>query len=131
MNRQSFIIPILVASISALTIPIFVQAQTTQIEDLQQLPRGISISGEVTSIVGNDFVLNDGSGEIIVDAGPTWWHNINLEPGEQVTVNGEVSDKSGEFDAFSITRSDGSTIDIRPAGGPPPWAGGPKPPKPN
>nr|MCU0537157.1 hypothetical protein [Hydrococcus sp. Prado102] len=51
--------------------------------------------------------------------------NIDLEPGEQVTVTGEVSKKNNEFDAFSITRSNGSTINIRPADGPPPWAGGP------
>jgi hypothetical protein len=109
----------------ALIIPTSLQAQTTPIRELQQNPRGITVSGEVTSVVGNDFVLDDGTGEIIVDAGPTWWHEIDLEAGEQVTVTGEMSKKSGEFDAFSLVRADGSTIDIRPADGPPPWAGKP------
>jgi Bacterial OB fold (BOF) protein len=123
MNQRIFTISVLAASISALTIPVLAQAQTTRIEELQQRERGTTVSGEVLSVVGNDFVLSDGTGEIIVDAGPTWWHNIDVEPGEQVTVTGEVSKKSNELDAFSITRSDGSTIDIRPADGPPPWAG--------
>jgi Bacterial OB fold (BOF) protein len=124
MNQRLFTISILAASISTLTIPVLAQAQNTRIEELQQRSRGTTVSGEVISVVGNDFVLSDGTGEIIVDAGPTWWHNIDVEPGEQVTVTGEVSKKSNELDAFSITRGDGSTIDIRPADGPPPWAEG-------
>jgi RNase P/RNase MRP subunit p29 len=135
MNQRIFVASIALASISALIIPTFAGAQTTRIEELQQRSRGIAISGEVRSVVGNDFVLDDGSGEIIVDAGPRWWREIDLEPGERVTVTGEMSKKSGEFDAFSITRADGSTIEIRPADGPPPWAGRsnrnrPEPPKP-
>lgn len=135
MNQKIFVASISLASISALTIPTFVEAQTTRIEELQQRSRGIAISGEVRSVVGNDFVLDDGSGEIIVDAGPRWWREIDIQPGERVTVTGEMSKKSGEFDAFSITRADGSTIEIRPADGPPPWAGRPnrdrpEPPKP-
>ncbi|OKH22027.1 DNA-binding protein [Hydrococcus rivularis NIES-593] len=125
MNQKIFVASIALASISALTIPTFVEAQTTRIEELQQRSRGIAISGEVRSVVGNDFVLDDGSGEIIVDAGPRWWREIDIQPGERVTVTGEMSKKSGEFDAFSITRADGSTIEIRPADGPPPWAGRP------
>jgi uncharacterized protein YdeI (BOF family) len=105
-------------------LPSFAQAQsTTRIGELQQRTRGTTISGKVVSVVGNDFTLGDGSGEIIVDAGPRWWREINLQPGERVSVRGEVSDKSGEFDAFSITRANGTTIEIRPADGPPPWSG--------
>jgi len=63
--------------------------------------------------------LSDGSGEIIVDAGSRWWREINLKSGERVYVVGEVSKKSGEFEAFSITRANGSTIEIRPADGSP------------
>ncbi|BDA75596.1 hypothetical protein CAL7716_097620 [Calothrix sp. PCC 7716] len=103
------------------------QAQTnntTNIRDLQQRSNGTIVSGKVTNIVGNDFIIDDGTGQLIVDAGPRWWREINLQPGEQVTVRGELG-KKGELDAFSITRADGSVIDIRPAEGPPPWAGGP------
>lgn len=97
----------------------------TRIRDLQQTGPGITVSGRVAQIVGNDFLLDDGTGQIIVDAGPRWWQPINLTLGERVTVRGEM-ERSGEFDAFSITRANGSVITIRPAEGPPPWAGGPQ-----
>ncbi|MGF1589358.1 MAG: NirD/YgiW/YdeI family stress tolerance protein [Pleurocapsa sp.] len=96
----------------------------TSIEELQQRSSGTTVSGEVISVVGNDFVLDDGTGQIIVDAGPRWWQEINLAPGEEVTVTGELG-RGGEIDAYSISRDDGSTIEIRSPGGPPPWAGGP------
>lgn len=97
-----------------------VQART-RIGDLQR-SSGTTLSGRVISVVGNDFILDDGTGQIIVDAGPRWWKEINVSPGEQLTVVGEIDE--GEFDAFSITKSDGYVINIRPAEGPPPWAGG-------
>jgi len=83
---------------------------------------GISISGVIRSVVGNDFVLDDGTGQIIVDAGPRWYHQLNLTPGERVTVVGKYDDE--DFDAYTITRNSGEVIKIRDAGGPPPWAGG-------
>ncbi len=91
------------------------------IRDLQRDP-GVSVSGEIRSVVGNEFILEDGTGQIIVDAGPRWHHQLNLRQGEKVTVVGEYDDY--DFDAFSITRSNGEVIRIRDAGGPPPWAGG-------
>jgi hypothetical protein len=94
------------------------------IGELQNQAPGITISGTVTSVVGNNFVLNDETGEIIVDAGPRWWREINVVEGEQLTVTGELG-RSGELDAFTVMRRDGTVIDIRPAQGPPPWAGGP------
>jgi hypothetical protein len=127
MKQQTCLSLTLIGILSAIAIPAvpaFAQAQsTTKIGDLQQLSRGITISGEVVSVVGNNFTLSDGSGEIIVDAGPRWWREVNLKPGERVTVVGEVSKKSGEFKAFSITRANGSRIEIRPVDGPPPWSG--------
>ncbi|ACK73538.1 conserved hypothetical protein [Gloeothece citriformis PCC 7424] len=92
----------------------------TPIRTLQQ-NQGLTISGVIRSVVGNEFILDDGTGQVIVDAGPRWWHQINVNPGEQVTVVGEYDDD--DFDAFKITRSDGTVIDIRSPGGPPPWAG--------
>jgi uncharacterized protein YdeI (BOF family) len=110
--------------ISIISIP-FVSITTlanTQIGDLENR-RGMTITGEIQSVVGNDFVLNDGTGEVIVDAGPGWWHQLDLTTGESVSVVGEMDE--GEFDAFSITRENGEVIDIREPQGPPPWAGGP------
>lgn len=96
------------------------QAQTA-IRDLQRNP-GVRVSGVIRSVVGNEFILDDGTGQIIVDAGPQWYHQLNLREGEQVTVVGEYDDY--DFDAFSITKSTGEVVNIREAGGPPPWAGG-------
>lgn len=90
------------------------------IRDLQDR-QGTTVSGEVKSIVGNQFILEDSTGQIIVDAGPRWWQSINLSPGERVTVTGEMG--RDELDAFSITRSNGTVIEIRPPQGKPPWAG--------
>jgi hypothetical protein len=83
---------------------------------------GVSISGTVKSVVGNDFVLEDGTGEVIIDAGPRWYRPLNFSPGERLTVTGEYDD--GEFDAFTIRRENGTLIEVRPASGPPPWEGG-------
>jgi hypothetical protein len=131
MNKR-VLFGLTLAAISAITIgtlPTLAQAQT-KIGDLQQRANGTTVSGKVTQIVGNDFIIDDGTGQLIVDAGPRWWREINLKPGEQVSVTGELG-RSGELDAFSITREDGSVIDIRPAQGPPPWAGGPNRNRPN
>jgi uncharacterized protein YdeI (BOF family) len=84
---------------------------------------GVTISGEIRSVVGNEFILDDGTGQIIVDAGPMWYHQLNLREGERVTVVGEYDDY--DFDAFEITQSNGEVLRIRNAGGSPPWAGGP------
>jgi hypothetical protein len=68
MNVKLILFPILQATLLVFTLPAVAQ---TQIGDLQQ-NRGITISGQVGSVVGNDFTLSDGTGEIIVDAGPRW-----------------------------------------------------------
>lgn len=97
-----------------------IEAQTS-IRELRQ-NSGVTISGTISNIVGNEFILDDGTGEIIVDAGPRWYHQINLTQGEQVTVIGEYDDY--DFDAYRITRSNGEEILIRNGSGRPPWAGG-------
>jgi hypothetical protein len=94
----------------------------TSIRDLQR-QSGTTVAGTVRSVVGNEFILDDGTGQIIVDAGPRWYREINLSEGEEVTVTGEYDDY--DFDAFSITRSNGEVIQIRSGPGRPPWAGGP------
>lgn len=98
-------------------------AATMTIQELQQQGPGLTIAGEIISVVGNEFILSDGTGQIIVDAGPMWYHQLNLQVGEQVTVVGEYDDY--DFDAFTITRGNGEVLTIREPQGPPPWAGGP------
>jgi RNase P/RNase MRP subunit p29 len=121
MNRQHILACIGTAAI--VSTPVLAQTPI-RINQLQR-PNSLVISGRVVSVVGNNFTVNDGTGQVIVDAGPRWWQAVNLAPGEQVTVTGELG-RSGEFDAFSIRRANGALIEIRsPDGGPPPWAGGP------
>ncbi|MEN9216388.1 MAG: NirD/YgiW/YdeI family stress tolerance protein [Gloeomargarita sp. HHBFW_bins_162] len=109
-------------AVAALMGGVAVQAQVP-IRELQR-HRGITITGTIRSVVGNEFILDDGTGQVIVDAGPRWYHQLNLKPGERVTVVGKYDDD--DFDAYTITRSNGEVINIRQPGGPPPWAGGRK-----
>ncbi len=90
--------------------------------NVQGGPSVARISGRVASVVGNHFTLDDGTRQVVVDAGPRWWHQIDLSPGEQVTVEGEPG--RYEIDAFAISRADGSVIRIRTGPGRPPWAEG-------
>jgi len=109
----------LIALISSF--PGFSATAQTPIGELRR-NAGTTISGTVRSVVGNEFILDDGTGQIIVDAGPTWYHQISIREGEQLTVIGEYDDY--DFDAFRITRSNGDVITIRNGSGRPPWAGG-------
>ncbi|MEG4999723.1 hypothetical protein [Microcoleus sp. B4-D4] len=59
----------------------------------------------------NEWIIDDGSGQVRVDGGSRKKRNINLSKGETIVVVGEMDED--EFDAFSITRWDGSTINIR------------------
>ncbi|BAU42800.1 hypothetical protein O77CONTIG1_02622 [Leptolyngbya sp. O-77] len=117
----SGIASLLIAGTSLLGISPQANAQSVPIGNLRGY-QGITITGTVRSIVGNEFLLSDGTGEIIVDAGPRWYHQINLSQGERVTVVGEYDDY--DFDAFRITRQNGEVIVIRNGPGRPPWAGG-------
>lgn len=99
------------------------QAQT-RIGELSEVRAGITISGKVVGFGEsdeNEWILDDGSGTIVVDAGPRSWRNINVSKGETITVVGEMDD--GEFEAFSVTLANGSVINIRSPQGPPPWSG--------
>ncbi|OKH40842.1 hypothetical protein NIES2119_00575 [[Phormidium ambiguum] IAM M-71] len=73
---------------------------------------GISnISGTVTAVFNDEFILSMGNQQVLVDADRPRGQRLNLVIGEQVTVFGELDDD--EFDAFSITKADGSITQIR------------------
>ncbi|WP_293164594.1 DNA-binding protein [Okeania sp. SIO2C9] len=76
-----------------------------------ELQRGdnATISGQVIGISGDEFMLDDGTGKILVDTDDR--ELTNLSVGEQVKVIGEYDDD--DFDAFSITRQDGNVINIQ------------------
>lgn len=108
--------------LTSLIIPLKPSVAQVPIGEIQRT-QGLTISGVVTATFGNKFVIEDGTGQILVSSGPPWYHQIRMNQGERVTVVGEYDDN--EFDAFSITRQDGTVLNIRPVSGPPPWAGGP------
>lgn len=45
------------------------------IRDLQR-NQGLAISGVIRSVVGNEFILDDGTGQVIVDAGLIWYDQL-------------------------------------------------------
>ncbi|KOP23289.1 hypothetical protein AMR41_26740 [Hapalosiphon sp. MRB220] len=102
---------IVLTVLAALLIPFQVGAQKTpnQIENSPNA-RVTNISGKVTKLLDDEFILNDGKGQIIVEAEPQLGQLINLSVGEQVTVVGNYDDN--EFKALSITRANGETIQI-------------------
>lgn len=115
---------------TALAAPAFAQNATTQNATPPAAtqtpigaiaPGGIAIEGEVTDVFGNRFVLQDGTGRVLVEAGPDWYHRLDIRQGERLRVTGRPDGRS--FDAFTIRREDGREITIRRAEGSPPWAG--------
>ncbi|MEH2233639.1 MAG: DNA-binding protein [Nostoc sp.] len=102
---------IVLTSLFALLISFEVEAQKApnQIENLPNA-RVTTISGQVTKLLADEFILNDGKGQIIVEAEPQLGQPINLSVGEQVTVVGNYD--NNEFNALSITRANGETIQI-------------------
>ena len=81
-------------------------------------PDGISITGTVTGVFGNKFVLEDDSGKVLVEGGPDGQRKLDIQMGEKLAVTGRPD--RGSFEAFTITRADGSRIELRPAGPLPP-----------
>lgn len=72
-------------------------------------PVGNTLFGTVLNTVDNDeFFLNANGTQVLVDADLPDSQFLNLAPGEQVNVVGILDDE--DFDAFSITRADGSVV---------------------
>ncbi|MGC9505128.1 hypothetical protein [Baaleninema sp.] len=72
-----------------------------------------TVSGSVNALVDNDeFLLETDTGTVLVDSDLPDSQILNLTPGERVTVTGIYDDE--DFDAFSITREDGSEVVSRP-----------------
>lgn len=92
-----------------LSLPSVAAAQTS-IQELQST-NSTSISGEVVRIYGEDFILDDGTGQILVEAERRSLRQANLEAGQQVTVVGNYDDDNS-FNAISITRADGEVVQV-------------------
>ena len=80
----------------------------------------MTIAGNITDSFGNRFVLQDNSGQVLVDTGPYRFARLTFTVGESLTsfVHGM------DVEACEIVRPDGSKGVMRAARGPPPWAGG-------
>ncbi|MDY6902124.1 MAG: hypothetical protein SWZ49_29235 [Cyanobacteriota bacterium] len=68
--------------------------------------RESSFSGTVERVWEDGFRLNTGERSVRIDSWDVYGDNTprNLSKGDRITVNGEF--EGGEFDAFSITKSD-------------------------
>jgi len=97
---------------------------TRNISDISR-EAGTKISGRATHVFGNTFVLEDGTGSVLVDTGPPRFKKRQFDVGEKLTVFGEMDEQ--EFEAWRIERGSGSYEIIREPHGPPPWAGGKAP----
>jgi len=76
----------------------------------------------------NEFLVEDASGRIVVEAGPAWYHRVTLPADEPLIIDGEVEREDDRdppvVDVYSVTRSDGAVLRIRSDRGPSPWSGG-------
>jgi hypothetical protein len=84
---------------------------------------GITIKGKVAELFGDKFILEDGSGRILIQTGPAGPRSIAVKVGETVSVVGIPRDKS--FDARQILRENGEVVFAAP---PPPPGMAPPPP---
>lgn len=90
---------------------------------------GITIKGKVAELFGDKFILEDGSGRILIQTGPAGTRAIAVKAGETVSVVGIPRDKT--FDARQILRESGEVVFAapppQPGMAPPPAAGLPPP----
>jgi hypothetical protein len=95
----------------------------------QLSPDGVTIKGKAVDLFGDKFVLDDGSGRILVQTGPGG-QPLSINSGETVTVTGLPRDKT--FDARKIQRENGDVVFAAPQPPPPPGRGpGLEPPPPS
>jgi uncharacterized protein YdeI (BOF family) len=104
--KLGFAAALALASTSMVSVAI---AQTT-IGDLQR-QNSVTIAGEVIRVQGDDFILNDGTGQILVEAESRPIRQANLQVGDRITVAGSYGDDN-EFEALSLTPSNGEVIYI-------------------
>jgi uncharacterized protein YdeI (BOF family) len=80
----------------------------SNIRDLQRV-NSVTISGEVVQVRGDEFILRDATGEMLVEAESLAIRQANLKAGDRVTVVGSYDDDNS-FETFSITAGNGPVI---------------------
>lgn len=83
----------------------------------------VAAKGKVAELFGNKFILDDGSGRVLVDTGPQGDNAPVADKDEMVTVQGHFD--RGQIHAQLLVRANGDTV----AYGPPPPPHGPKGPR--
>ena len=137
MLRSGIVVLALTAVISVVTASALTQQPTaTTIAHILNDPvhdHVVTLSGQlVHHIEDNAYLLDDGTGQTVIDGGPAWYHQLALPLGENVTITGKVSlgppwfaePRPPEIDVFAVALADGTVIDVRGPGRAP-WAGGP------
>jgi uncharacterized protein YdeI (BOF family) len=103
----------LTAAIAVTASPL--QRRTTQISTLTtigdlQRTHTTTVSGEVVQVWGEDFILRDATGQMLIEAEWSAIRQANLKAGDRVTIMGSYDDDS--FEAIQITLANGNTIDV-------------------
>lgn len=86
-----------------------------------------AVKGQVVDVFGNAFVVQDGTGRILVETGPRGEGRAVVSPAETVTVQGRF--ERGKLHAQLLVHADGSAEGFGPKP-PPPRPDGPPPPPP-
>jgi uncharacterized protein YdeI (BOF family) len=95
-------------TLTALALPGLSQSST--IQDLRSA-NTVTLSGEVVRLMDDDdFLLNDGTGQIEVEAETAAIQEANLAEGTTVTVTGYYDED--EFEALTLTPAGGETITV-------------------
>jgi membrane protein implicated in regulation of membrane protease activity len=92
-----------------LAVPATAYAQTT-IRNLQQA-NSVTLVGRVVQVYREDFVLDDGTGQILVEAESQPLRQAKLKPGDRITVVGTYDDDN-KFEAIRLQSSDGKVIPV-------------------
>jgi len=98
-----------IAAVALSAVPALTAAQA-QISPVQRASL-TEISGEVATIIDDEFILNTADGQILVDAESRLLRRANLAVGDQVTVSGQYDDDN--FDGYTLTRDSGETFVIQ------------------
>lgn len=78
----------------------------------------VTVKGKVVEIYGNKFVMQDGSGRVLVESGPAGDGGKLVGINEELNVQGRFD--NGFLHASYVVHEDGRTEMLRPAGPPPP-----------
>lgn len=137
MRRSAYLIISLAAFLTSTGTALAQGPFPTTVADIHASPtpgQWVELKGRIVErLKDNEFRFDDGTGRLVLDAGPPWWHKVFLAAGTEVTVIGRVSvgpphaarALAPEIDLHQVQTAAGEVIRVRD-GGPAPWAGGPR-----